>query len=195
MKHLELAKWQVGDILPTTSMAPSAAIIRARTWKGKPIFDMRLSTHTAIVVDRGGGLLYACEMGPWGIRMRELQAYDHGPRSWLDHPCCLLRHALMSSGDDGLELRNKVNDYCIRLHSFHVRYGYEDLMRFLWPEMPDDPNAMVCSQLAVSVLDYVGITLPDKWMIVNESARWPGLVSPADIQRWDGLKPVEGAIR
>lgn len=193
MKHIQVHNWRVGDILPTTSMSLFGGITRRRTWPGRSPFDMGLSTHTAVVVDRGGGLLYACEMTPKGIAMTELTKYDHPYGSWLDHPCALYRHPLFHDGGDGMDRRDKLNDYCIRLHSFHVRYGYEDLLRFIWPSLPDDPYAMVCSQFVVSALNQVDIPLPDGWFvrpkdiadsIVDGHPGHPGLVSPADIQRW-----------
>lgn len=197
MKHIQIEKWQVGDIIPTTSLSPMAAIIRRRTWPKRSLIDMSLSTHTAITVDRGGGLLYACEMGPWGIRMSELGRYDHGPKSWLAHPCMLLRHPYLSHGSDGLDRRNKISEFCIKMHSFHVRYGYEDLLRFIWPDIEDNPYRMVCSQFVVSALNHVDIPMPEGWF--DRAAQRPGIVSPADIQRWGAeaknCEVVEGAVK
>jgi hypothetical protein len=196
MKHLHPDKLQVGDMLGITDLSPFANITRRRTWRDRSAYDMSLATHCAFVCDRGGGLLYASEMLPGGgPEMSELTKYDRPATSWLPHVCIVQRHPLLCDGDDGFELRTKLNDFMIRMHSFKVRYGFDELLRFAFPRWRDDIYTRICSQWIIEGLHAVGIPLPAGFPVTHNAAgdELP-LISPADIQRWTALQTVEGAI-
>jgi hypothetical protein len=181
MKYINPAKLQIGDIILTTSMSILGTVIRRRTWPKKGWFDMNCATHTAIVCDRGGGLFYACEMTGAGLEMTELQHYDNKPGSWFDHIVAVRRHPLLAGpGDNPLDKRMKANQFMIETHSFHVHYGYDKLLEYLFPKSKDDPYTMICSQWARRVFVDIGITPP-----------FPDLCSPADWQNWTDLADVQ----
>jgi hypothetical protein len=189
MKHLIVDKLQTGDILGITSMWPPSATIRHRTWPGRSPFDMGCATHVAVVCDRGGGLFYAAGMLPGGLKLKELHDYDRGPGSWGDHVCCVRRmKELQFDVVDSVAKRDSLNEWLIKMHSFGVRYGFEELFRFYWPQIKDDPYELICSQMVVQAMLYLMVRMPEEWKAKG------ALVSPADIQRWDGFVSVEGAV-
>ena len=204
MKHLNTELIRPGDILQVTSMQPSAIAIKLRTWPRHSPFDMSLPTHSALVCDRGGGLYYASEMKPTGgPDMTELWRYDRSPRSWLPHVCCVLRHPLLVDGTDAYDLRQRLNARMIELHGFKVRYGFDKLLRFLFPHVKDDPYTQICSQWIIEAFRYVGIPTPwdegmraasEPLLVKGAAAPTLPLVSPADLQRWHVLNMVEGAV-
>jgi hypothetical protein len=174
---------QIGDVIVTTHMGAFDTVTRIKTWPGRNCFDMSLGTHCGVVADRGGGLFYLSEMQPKGLEFGELHKYDNPRSSWRNHVVGIYRHSMF----DNEQVRTLANDYMIKMHSFGVKYGYDDLLRTVWPEFPNPDHDMICSQWARSVWEFCKISTPFK---PDES----GPVTPADWQRWgmSGLIVVRG---
>jgi hypothetical protein len=182
MRHINPAMLQVGDCLVTTDAKPFASLIRGRTWGWKSMFNLSLGTHCTPLCDRGGGLFYACEMQGDGLDMTELTKYDNPSGSWLAHIVAVGRSPLMSVRAD------EANDYMIKMHSFKVRYGWDELVRFLQPRVKSDPYRLICSEWMKELFVHVNIPLP---------VTWKDLISPADWQKWimgGGLPEVPGVV-
>jgi hypothetical protein len=184
MKNINPTLLKIGDIVDTTDMHPLAETIRWKTWGPKYTFDLNKGTHTGIICDRGGGLYYVAEMLGNGLCMSELQKYDHKPGSWFGHFTRVGRHPLM----ENLGMRDKLNTWIIQQHSFGVKYGYEGLLKFLFPKMQDNPYTWICSQFAAVAYNLLSIPLP---------IGWPGpdmnfdQVTPMMWQLWTDLKDVK----
>jgi hypothetical protein len=85
--------------------------------------------------------------------------------------------------------RDKLNTYMIKKHAFKVKYGYEELLRFYIPSLPDDPYTMICSMWPLFAYRDCGLSLPDAWKDTKV------LLSPADWQKADFMVNVEGAVQ
>lgn len=170
MKHLQPEILQAGDVVVTTDMKPFSLVTRSRTWPKRSWFDMGLSTHSFMVADRGDRIYYACEMQPRGLEMNELEKYDHGRLSWLPHIVKVYRHKAFETPG----MVDKANDYMVKMHSFKVRYGYDELLKYAGLGKKDDPYSMICSQWCRNVFAHCGIEMPFG----------TGICTPADWQRW-----------
>lgn len=180
MGHINYDKFRIGDVVGTTDMSPMGVATRWTTWGKGTAADMSKSTHTLLIVDRGSSLYYASEMGPWGLRMGELHRYDNGPKSWLNHICWVGRHPAF---DDWTQ-REACNMYCRDQHAFGVKYGYRELLQFLFPNLPNEyPNRMVCSQWINVVFKKLNIITP-----------FGEQVAPAHWQKWNALQDVTASI-
>jgi hypothetical protein len=180
MKHIRPDRLRVGDVFTTTDISPFATSARRLTWGRKHVLDMGCGTHTFIVCDRGAGLYYASEMQPRGLEMGEIQAYDHGPRSLLNHVCFVGRHPAF----DDWSVRENANEYMKEMHSFGVKYGYAELLQWLSKHHPEQyPYRLICSQWNVLVFNHVEIANP-----------FGEKTSPADWQRWSALKDITSEV-
>jgi hypothetical protein len=186
MRHIDPNKLAIADTVIFTDMAPFAEVIRARTWPKRSIFDMSLGTHCGTIVDRGGGLYYVAEMLADGLVFSELQKYDNGPRSWLRHIVAIKRHPLFWDGDSGAVRQTLANDWMIKQHSFGVKYGYDELVRFVDPDRKCNPYRMICSVWCEAVWGYCNIPMPFSGDLPT---------SPADWQRWtSSVITVQGVV-
>jgi len=183
MKNIDPNKLKIGDVVITTDASPLAEIIRWKTWGRQSVFDLRKGTHAGMICDRGGGLFYVSEMLAGGLSMTELQTYDHGAGSWFPHWCRVGRHPLL----DGEGKRENLNDYMIQMHSFGVKYGYEQLLKFMDSKIPDNPYTLICSQYIALAFQFIDIPLPDEW---NGPDKNFDLCTPKQWQEWKGIVDI-----
>jgi len=183
MKFIHPEILQPGDIAVTTDALPVSCVTRWKTWPRAPRADlgMSLGTHAFMVCDRGDSIYYACEMRP-RLRMTELQRYDHGRLSLMPHIVKVLRHPAFIDGGDAFALREKANDFMIKMHSCGVKYGWEEIAKVAGFDVKDNPDRVICSVWCRKVVEHVGIVTP-----------WPKehIVTPADLQAWTGVTDID----
>lgn len=168
-----------GDIVGVTSGSPLATVIKLRTWGWKHAFDQTKASHIAVVVDRGQGLLYLAEMLSNGLDLNEIHEYDHTPPR--SHICFVGRLPAL----DNLELRSKFNAFILEAHARKVKYGFEDLLKFLNIPLKDNQNTWICSELPREDCKKQAITYPNTW---DKNC------APADWQRWNVLTNITTSI-
>lgn len=180
MSHIRHENLRVGDIVCTTDAKPFSCLTRRVTWGVKSVFDMGCGTHVFIVCDRGSSLFYASEMLPSGLEMGEIHKYDHPIASWLPHICFVGRHPEF----EDWAIRETANEYMKDMHSFGVKYGFGELVQFIFKDHPHQyPYKIICSQWATMVFNKVEITNP-----------FGERTSPADWQRWGALKDITAEV-
>ena len=112
------------------------------------------------------------------LKMSELEKYDHGSKSWFNHIVAIRRHPAMMDGDDAYELRKKANEFMIKVHSFKVKYGWGQLLKYVGFHNVTDPYRMICSMWTRKIFDACGIVTP--W-------KPDQIVTPADWYNWSAL--------
>ena len=174
---IRINKLMVGDIIGTTSGSPLAMIIKARTWGWRKMFSQKHSSHIAVVVDRGHGLLYFAEMLAGGIALTNIQEYNN--RAPRQHICFVGRHPTVASS---AMKRGIISDQILYLHSRKVKYGFDDLFDYLTESfgihIPDKESTLICSELP-----RVGFKKAD----VETPSAWDEKCSPQDWQSWVNL--------
>ena len=173
---------RVGDIVGTTSGSPLACLIRLNTWGWKYFFTQSKASHIAVVVDRGGGLLYLCEMLASGIAFTSLDAYDcKAPKQ---HFTFVGRHPALD--DDSM--RARFNLCAIELHAQHIKYGFDDLADYITDRVgihiKEKENRIICSELPRVIFETIGVPYP---------AQWKGKCSPMDWQMF--LPPLSDHLK
>jgi len=181
---IKINNLEVGDIIGTTSGTPLASLIKLKTWGWRNAFAQNKSSHIAVVVDRGHGLLYFAEMLSSGIALTEIHDYDHSaPRQ---HICYVGRHPLIANNE---ELRNTFNKTVLELHARKVKYGYDDLFDYctetIGIKLRDKEDTLICSELPRVAFKACGIHYP-----VN----WEGKCSPKDWQCFADLKCMTNEV-
>lgn len=173
MGCINYANLRIGDVFVSTDLSPFADITRIRTWGWPAVVDLTKGTHTGVIVDRGGGLFYACEMGMGGLQMGELHKYDHAAKSPRNHFTRVMRHKLF----DDPQVRQQANQYMIQQHAFGIKYGFKELLEYLFPKVHDDyPYKLICSQWAAQVWKTAGVQLTFKEMVAPKD--WQCYQSP-----------------
>lgn len=203
-------KLRVGDIFGTTSFSVVGWGIRLMTWGGKKAFCLDEASHAGVIADRGAGLLYACEMQPTKVvtlyRDKVTKEYVslNGMRADSSYEAIKGRSGLCLSELSGYvntqmrphfvyvgrhpafndkTRRDKVNDFMLDTHAKGVKYGFEDILRFLpglsW--VKDKPSTLICSEWTREILRVAEIKYPSKW---------DDDVSPKDLQEWPELEHI-----
>jgi hypothetical protein len=173
MKYIDPDKLQPGDIVGITDLSWFACVERTTINGLGNVFNQMLSTHIAVVCDRGSGLLYFCEMMYPTIQMNNLQEYDH--LKPMEHITFVGRHPALAA--DGGK-RMACNDFLIESHAHLVKYDLLELLKFWDMPVPDDPKKIICSDLPRNMLRAVGLPYPMAWDVK---------CSPYDWQVWNTL--------
>lgn len=158
MRLLDYGKIVPGTIFGSTKLFGAAgSIIRATTAGLKNTFNPWIATHIFIAVQEHG-LLYGIGMEFPRIRIVDLCDYENGILG--EH---LVFAAVPRELKENRELQEKANWWLLESHRRRVKYDLKELLLFWKITVRDDPEKLICSDLARNMLRFLNIPYPNDW--------------------------------